>query len=85
MEKKELKSLNKIKFNAWKLKTGGQIPPVLFTFICELDETSKVEDVKYLSQLTEHYLRIKGYYIKYKEISQQCDVEIFKMMKERSK
>lgn len=72
--------LSKLKFTAFRLKEGGQIPPSLFLEICSLDQNSKQEDVEVLMEITEHLTRIKGYYFKFHEV--QLGIDIKKMIKE---
>lgn len=72
--------LSKVKFNAFKLKEGGQIPPSLFLEICSLDQNSTEEDVRLLMELTQHLTRIKGYYFRFAEV--QLGIDIKKMIKE---
>lgn len=57
--------LNKVKYNAYLLKEGGQIPPFLFKKICLLDDSSSEEDIRVLMECTTHYTRLKGYYFRY--------------------
>ena len=70
--------LSKLKFTAFKLKEGGQIPPSLFLEICSLDQNSNEEDVSVLMEITEHLTRIKGYYFRFAEV--QLGIDIKKMI-----
>ena len=72
--------LSKLKYTAFKLKEGGQIPPSLFLEICSFDQNSKEEDVRVLMEITEHLTRIKGYYFRFAE--EQLGIDIKKMIKE---
>lgn len=72
--------LSKLKYTAFKLKEGGQIPPSLFLEICSLDQNSKEEDIRVLMEITEHLTRIKGYYFRFHEM--ELGIDIKKMIKE---
>ena len=83
MTLKNLRTISRIQYNAYKLKTGGQIPPVLFIAICKLNKQSKVEDIQLLMDLADHMLRVKGYYFRHKDITAQMDKEVEKVCLER--
>lgn len=72
--------LSKVKYTAFKLKEGGQIPPSLFLEICSLDQNSKEEDIQVLMEITEHLTRIKGYYFRFAEM--QLGIDIKQMISE---
>lgn len=84
MTKKEQRLVSKIQYNAYKLNAGGQIPPALFIAICKLNKSSRVEDVKFLMDLSDHMLRVKGYYHRHKDICEQINKEVKKACLERS-
>lgn len=65
--------LSKVKYNAYKLKEGGQIPSSLFKAICNLDDKSDEEEVKFLMDLTYSSTRIKGFYFKFPEGALEVD------------
>ena len=72
--------ISKVKFNAYKLKEGGQIPPSLFLEICSLDDLSSIEDVRCLMWCCDHLTRIKGYYFRFHE--SELGIDIKRMIKE---
>ena len=76
MSNHEKKSLIKIKNNAFKLKTNGQIPYSLYIQIVNLNYDSDKSDVIYLRDLCEKYIRVGGFYIRHPEFSLDCDKEI---------
>ena len=70
--KREKKLLNNLKMNSIKLKENGQIPKCLYDEILYLNFNSDINYVKYLMELSEHFMRIKGYYFKYPETDYEC-------------
>lgn len=76
MSKKEKKLLNHLKSKVFKLKENGQIPYSLYINILQLNYESDIDRVQYLSNLSEKYIRIGGFYIKHPEASYECDKEL---------
>lgn len=77
MKAKHIKNkLSTLKYNAIKLRAQHQLPFMLCYYITQLNENSDVSWIEYLMALSEHMLRVKGYYIRYPEIEQQFDEEI---------
>lgn len=76
MTYKEKKYLMKVKSNAYKLKTNGQIPYSLYIEIINLSYDSELESVKTLVNLTEKYMRVGGFYVRHPEHAYDCDKEI---------
>ena len=72
MNKKEIKLLSDLKYNAFLLKNKSQIPNLLFDYIVTLDKNSDIEFVKCLSNLAEHLIRVPGYYKKYPDSNKQA-------------
>lgn len=64
MAKSSLK-LEVVKYNALKLRKNYQLPYQLVYYINQLDKESDINWVKYLVSMSEHLLRVKGYYKKY--------------------
>ena len=56
------KQLKKLKFYAYELNKNYQIPRDLFVLICKFDENTSETEIRFLKELTEHLLRVKGYY-----------------------
>lgn len=77
------KKIVKLKFSAYKLRDGGQIPSFIFEEICKLGFDTSIDVFKFWMEMSEHYLRIKGYYFKYPEIQETIKNDIKKLMKER--
>lgn len=83
-EKKVNKLLNKVKYKALKLKDGGQLPSFLFKKICLLGFDSSLEEVRFYMDLSNKYLRVKGFYKLYPEYEKIYEDEINALIKERS-
>ena len=71
-----------IKSKSLELYKNGQIPFKLVYFIQGLSSDSDIRLVKYLTGLTEHYLRVKGYYHRHKDIEKGYNNVIEKGIKE---
>lgn len=67
-----------LKFNAYKLHGKHQLPTALFVRIQKLNAKSSVEYIRVLSQMSEHYLRVEGYYKKYPDVHKMTNDEIEK-------
>lgn len=72
MNKKEQRKLNLVKNKAYLLKENGQIPISLYRAILGLNYESNVESVSKLCELTEHFIRVKGYYFRFPENDKEC-------------
>lgn len=59
---KKNKQLTKLKYYAYELHKNHQIPHDLFILICKFDENTSEEEIRFLKDVTEHVLRVKGYY-----------------------
>ena len=59
-------------------RANHQLPIELSSRILDLNENSDVEYVKHLCFLTEHYIRIKGYYKRYKLADDEASADIRK-------
>lgn len=75
--------ITKIKLNAYTLKKEGQIPPLLFSEICSLDDQCSEQYVKALMDLTYQLMRVKGFYFRFHENEIGID-KIIKDFKEKS-
>lgn len=88
MMTKEEKVVNKLlcrlKINAYKLKESGSLPLFLYLDICRLGIDTDIALVRDYMDLTEKYLRIKGFYFKYPEIQEVYKEEVRLYLKERS-
>ena len=76
MNKKEKKFLNKVKMSAFKLKAEGQIPICLYNAIIDLNYDSDIDRVKSLMEMSDKYMRIKGFYFKYPDYDVSCKNEL---------
>ena len=52
------------------------LPFQLVDYVLSLNVTSDIEKVRFLGELTQHYLRVKGYYKRYVDIARQSDIDI---------
>lgn len=75
MAKNKLK-LEIVKYNALKLRRTYQLPYQLVYYITQLNELDNVEWVTYLMSMTEHLLRVKGYYKKYPQAEQEANTQL---------
>jgi hypothetical protein len=70
--KREKRLMSNLKMNSIRLKESGQIPKSLYDEILYLNFSSDIEYVKFLMELSEHFMRIKGYYFKYPDLDYEC-------------
>lgn len=77
------KLINKVKFNAYKLKECGSLPHFYFALICKLSANDSLEKVRCYMALAENLMRVKGFYFKYPEIQKELEVDSLKFLKER--
>lgn len=73
-----MKATQKIKISFIKSKSlelykNHQIPFQLVYYIQGLNQHSDVRYIQLLCDLCEHYLRVKGYYKKYKDVAKQVN------------
>lgn len=81
--KKIAKSIARIKYNAIELRRNHQLPTKLVLFILDLTESDDDTKVNFLKELSEHYMRVKGYYLKYPLIHDECNSQITKLYNEK--
>lgn len=79
MTKQEKRFMLKVKDNAFKLRKNGQLPYSLYIAILNLNYESDINEVKKLSELSEKYIRVGGYYIRHPEAQYECDKELKSM------
>lgn len=65
-----------VKYQALKLREKKQIPYYLTKLITDLTGDESAEYVIWLVNMSEHYLRIKGYYKKYPEAEAECEKQL---------
>jgi len=82
-ERKVNKLLVKVKYKAYELKDGGQLPSFLFKKIALLGVDTPLELVKEYITLTDKYLRVKGFYKRFPEYESIYEEEVNKYLKER--
>lgn len=81
MTKQEKKLLAKSKNSAIKLRVEYMIPSELVRAIYKLDDRATEKDIRYISELIEHYIRLKGYYKRYPQIEKKFNEEIIELLK----
>ena len=71
------KQLNKLKYYAYELHRNSQIPSDLFVLICKFDENTSEEEIRFLRDITEGSMRVKGYYKRnpqeHEEMNRYCN------------
>lgn len=75
------KQLNKLKYYAYELHRNSQIPSDLFVLICKFDENTSEEEIRFLRDITEGSMRVKGYYKRNQEEHEKMNQEILKAYK----
>lgn len=65
-----------IKDKALKLRVNHQLPLELVKEILKIDKKTDEKKVRYLMELTNHLLRVKGYYKKYPSVHDECNKNI---------
>lgn len=68
--------LEVLKYNALKLRKNFQLPYKLVYFINQLTSDSDINWFKYLISMSEHLLRVKGYYKKYPIAEQDANEQL---------
>lgn len=68
--------IKKIKSSATTLYVKGQLPIALFSAISKLNELDHIDYVSYLIELSNHYMRVNGYYKKYPKVHIQANKDI---------
>ena len=74
--KKSKTQIAVIKYQTLKLRGTYQLPLYLTKLIMDLNGHESVTYVQFLMTATEHYLRTKNYYKKYKEAEKICEDQI---------
>ena len=74
--------ISKVKSNALKLRVNYQLPLSLVKFIYNINDLTSENEILFLKEMCEHYLRIKGYYNRYSDIDKQYSEEITKLYQE---
>ena len=65
-----------IKDKTLKLRVNHQIPLELVKEILKIDKKTDEKKVRYLMELTNHLLRVKGFYKKYPSVHDECNKKI---------
>lgn len=76
MSKKEIKLMNRLKINCLNLRVNYQIPLKLAVLINSLDNQASDKEIKFLMELSKHYMRVKGYYKEFPYLDKQYSSEI---------
>ena len=77
------KLINKVKFNAYKLKECGSLPHFYFALVCKLSANDSLEKVRCYMLLADNLMRVKGFYFKYPEVQVELEKEAKEFLKER--
>ena len=84
MENKKInKLIVKLKTSAYQLRANYSIPIRLVYYINKVDENTEEKDIRYLMSLCELYLRVKGFYQKYRQFEELYDDEIETLLKDK--
>ena len=76
---KKKRMISTIKTNSIKLLINHQLPKQLVVYINKLDDDSSLKEIEFLKTLSEHYMRLKGYYKKYPVVHDEYNKEIRKV------
>lgn len=68
--------LEVLKYNALQLRKKRQLPYLLVYYITQLTSDSNINWTSYLMTMSEHLLRVKGYYKKYPVAEQDANEQI---------
>lgn len=68
--------LEVLKYNALKLRRSFQLPYQLVYYINQLTFDTDVKWVSYLVSMSEHLLRVKGYYKKYPQAERDANAQL---------
>lgn len=76
MKKRNKVKIATLKYQAYKLRANYQIPLYLAYLINHLDGTEEINYIKFLMECSLHYMRIKGYYKKFKGFDDEATKNI---------
>lgn len=82
MTKQEKKLLAKAKNSAIQLRLKYMIPIELVRAINNLDDRANEQDIRYLMELSEHYVRVNGYYKRFPHIEKKFNEEIVELLQQ---
>ena len=83
LTRKEKKLVVRIQKTSLELYTKGQLPKCICSRIQKLSYKSSKDEVEILSELSERFLRVVGYYRKYPRDNQLAEAELCLRLKEK--